>query len=403
VTQTTPAGWYPDPQNPAQQRYWDGAAWTQSVAPMAPPQPVVQPPSASASALASARVSAKGAAESVMNFVEGQQKRMDDKKRQEKEAAEAAAKAAAESARIEREKTAAFIKKYWWALLAGAVVVVLIFAIGIAKEREVGGGRTAAAANSSSSTKTVGPAAVVATTAPTAQELADRALESTFPVESARRAAVVAMTNAMAVDVFASDGNSYDASKFHSYADTSGKVADYFMNVSSWGTWSANGGQTWHVDSLVLKNTWDTSFDVSLDVKVDGSKYIISNVTVTRDDATDPSELSEEDHPYYSIPARLIKDDRKQAEVDALDHSGDLDKYVARTAFEKHGKSAFPYGFKCAWTMDLINEEQRSDGSWFFKVGVKITNQYGATRDAVAEGVVSGTTDTPIVGDFYAY
>jgi len=28
-TPTTPAGWYPDPQNPAQGRFWDGAAWTE--------------------------------------------------------------------------------------------------------------------------------------------------------------------------------------------------------------------------------------------------------------------------------------------------------------------------------------------------------------------------------------
>jgi len=27
-TPTTPAGWYPDPQNPAQGRFWDGTAWT---------------------------------------------------------------------------------------------------------------------------------------------------------------------------------------------------------------------------------------------------------------------------------------------------------------------------------------------------------------------------------------
>lgn len=28
-----PAGWYPDPQNPAAQRYWDGVQWTQHTAP----------------------------------------------------------------------------------------------------------------------------------------------------------------------------------------------------------------------------------------------------------------------------------------------------------------------------------------------------------------------------------
>ncbi len=36
MTQTAPAGWYPNPENPTQQRYWDGAAWTKDVAPTSP-------------------------------------------------------------------------------------------------------------------------------------------------------------------------------------------------------------------------------------------------------------------------------------------------------------------------------------------------------------------------------
>ncbi|MDQ6933911.1 MAG: DUF4429 domain-containing protein [Actinomycetota bacterium] len=42
---TSPAGWHLDPQVPGQQRYWDGAAWTDHIAPVAQPsQPhVVQP------------------------------------------------------------------------------------------------------------------------------------------------------------------------------------------------------------------------------------------------------------------------------------------------------------------------------------------------------------------------
>lgn len=36
VTEPTPAGWYPDPQNSGQQRYWDGNTWTQQFAPAGP-------------------------------------------------------------------------------------------------------------------------------------------------------------------------------------------------------------------------------------------------------------------------------------------------------------------------------------------------------------------------------
>lgn len=48
MTETTPAGWYPDPENPGQQRYWDGAAWTENFAPTnapaAPAAPTAKKP-----------------------------------------------------------------------------------------------------------------------------------------------------------------------------------------------------------------------------------------------------------------------------------------------------------------------------------------------------------------------
>ncbi|PKQ25066.1 MAG: hypothetical protein CVT64_11565 [Actinobacteria bacterium HGW-Actinobacteria-4] len=50
-----PAGWYNDPSDPTLQRYWDGAAWTQQVAPLTPTslagpeaQAAVEPPSPAA-------------------------------------------------------------------------------------------------------------------------------------------------------------------------------------------------------------------------------------------------------------------------------------------------------------------------------------------------------------------
>jgi hypothetical protein len=45
MSDTTPAGWYPDPEMPGQQRYWDGTQWTEHRAPGAPqaPQQFPQP------------------------------------------------------------------------------------------------------------------------------------------------------------------------------------------------------------------------------------------------------------------------------------------------------------------------------------------------------------------------
>jgi hypothetical protein len=39
-------GWYPDPQNPGQQRYWDGSAWSAAAPPPAAPPPPAVPPAA---------------------------------------------------------------------------------------------------------------------------------------------------------------------------------------------------------------------------------------------------------------------------------------------------------------------------------------------------------------------
>lgn len=40
MSDTPPAGWYPDPEDASGQRYWDGSAWTEHTAPGAPVAPV---------------------------------------------------------------------------------------------------------------------------------------------------------------------------------------------------------------------------------------------------------------------------------------------------------------------------------------------------------------------------
>ncbi|MGO1058538.1 hypothetical protein ACTL32_05315 [Planococcus sp. FY231025] len=143
-------------------------------------------------------------------------------------------------------------------------------------------------------------------------------LEAIFPVENAKRSAVVAITNGYAVDVFEEDGNTYDTSKFHSYADTSGNVDNYFMTVKSWGTWSAKDEKTWHVDSLILENSFGVIADAAVDVNFDGSKYVVSNINgtfgnpgVSADNLLDLSDIeSGSDVPYLTVLPELIKNNR---------------------------------------------------------------------------------------------
>jgi hypothetical protein len=233
----------------------------------------------------------------------------------------------------------------------------------------------------------------------------DVKLEAVFPVETAKRAAVVAITNAYATDVFTKDGNNYDVSKFHSYSDVSGD----FMKVLSEGTWNSKNETTWHVENLSLKTVPGTIVDANLDVSFDGTNYIVSNVAGTLGNAgasaenkVDISEIEAgKNNPYLTVSPNLVKDERSQAELDARDHSGDLEKNAAERAFEEYGEKMYPYGFECHWIVDLINAEQSSDGSWFFKVGVTIKNEYGTNRKATAEGKVSGTTENCVIDTFY--
>ena len=103
----------------------------------------------------------------------------------------------------------------------------------------------------------------------------EAALEQAFPVETARKAAVVALTNATASDVFASDGNSHDVSRYHRYSDRSG---DYLELVGD-GTWTAKGASTWHVEGMELVNSFGTEMTASLDVSYDGTNYVVSNLS----------------------------------------------------------------------------------------------------------------------------
>lgn len=256
------------------------------------------------------------------------------------------------------------------------------------------------------------PSIQAAKQATEAQNLLEEQLEVAFPKELAKRAAVVAFTNYYALDVFTADGNKHDTSKFHSYADTSGDASKYFWYVKSEGTWSAKNENTWHVEHLYLQlyAISDSIVYVSLDVSFDGKDYIVSNLAgkaPSYDDANDAFsnisvlEDSSDASLFFIVPFELIKDDRIASEVDALDHSKELRVEQAHKAFENVGNALYPYGFKCHWYSGLIDSWQSYDGSWFFKVEVTITNQYGASRKMTAEAYINNVTES--VENFLVY
>lgn len=243
------------------------------------------------------------------------------------------------------------------------------------------------------------------------QKLLEEQLEAAFSKELAKRAAVVAFTNYYALDVFTTDGN-YDVSKFHSYADASDDASKYFWYVKSEGTWRAKNENTWHVDHLFLQlyAISDSIVNVSLDVSFDGKDYIVSNLAgkaPSYDDANDAySNMSVLENAsdaalFFIVPLRLIENDRIDSEVDALDHSKELRVEQAHKAFEYMGNALYPYGFKCHWYSGLKESWQSYDGSWFFKVEVTITNQYGASRKMTAEAYINNVTKS--VENFLVY
>lgn len=97
-----------------------------------------------------------------------------------------------------------------------------------------------------------------------------------------------------------------------------------------------------------------------------------------------------------------IADDAKELFSDN-DSKYDISKDKAKDAFEDYGKEMYPEGFKCHWIRKNHKTKHRSDGSWYFKVGVTIKDDDGKKEDATAEGTVYGSNKSPQVKGFKVY
>lgn len=143
--------------------------------------------------------------------------------------------------------------------------------------------------------------------------------------EQAKRAVIVAMTNCQAPDVFTSDGNNYDPSRFHGYADTSG----FYMSVYTEGNWTGGKNDTWNIEDIILKlEGYDSYLKATCTVTFDGTNYIVSNVSKTIAsleylDFDDPSKINFEQmepsdfNSFLTVSPDLVRENRTQEQKGA--------------------------------------------------------------------------------------
>ncbi len=90
--------------------------------------------------------------------------------------------------------------------------------------------------------------------------------------ETAKKAVYTAITNGRSLDVFSSDGMSYDVKKFHPYS----YYPRVFKTVRA-GTWSTTDQRAWSVQGLRVELVdYGTYFEYNLSVYFDGTNYILS-------------------------------------------------------------------------------------------------------------------------------
>lgn len=226
-------------------------------------------------------------------------------------------------------------------------------------------------------------------------------------LEYCKRAAVTAMTNYNAIDIFDNSGKIVQ-SKLHKYSDTSGEPQLYFMYVTSWGTWTAQGENTWHVETMELKyyGGYQDDYRFNLDVSFDESNdiYIISNVYMFFKEAGKSSYEGVggciSSHELFRIPSSFVSEDRSEAAVKALDHSGIMDETRARMAFENYLNSYFFYYGYSVKANRYITHLQDYTGSWYFVCEITVSYN-GAKEKMKASAYINVVTQA--VEDFAVF
>lgn len=132
--------------------------------------------------------------------------------------------------------------------------------------------------------------------------------------EIALRAAMVAIANYRADDVYTEDGSNYDPTKFHTYEEA---IRSY-VTLDNEGIWTQKDNSTWSVEELLLGLVgYDTFVRADLSVTYNGSNYIVSNADIavaTYENLDSPNAYIEslepsDNNPFLTVTPELLNDD----------------------------------------------------------------------------------------------
>ena len=129
--------------------------------------------------------------------------------------------------------------------------------------------------------------------------------------EYAKRAAVTALTNYYALDVYETDGVTYDTGKFHSYSDIGGNLNDYFILVEDWGNWNETSNGIWSVNGLVLNRVgYNFLPKMSLSVGCNEKQCTVYNLRDSDGSLLSNTLYLSEANPAFTVSMFLIDEDR---------------------------------------------------------------------------------------------
>lgn len=127
---------------------------------------------------------------------------------------------------------------------------------------------------------------------------------------------------------------------------------------------------------------------------------IAVGATLENNAQPEPKPIVEE--PAESKPIEEPEPVEEVEEVQEEPASPALDETTAAQHLAYAWEDLLPYGGSVHWIMDRITTEN-ADGTYTFKIGATVINEYGTKVSGTVEGDVGGTTENPVILDSILY